>query len=209
MQLIEDLIINQTIKTPALVSAFRCIKRKNFLPRDAKKYSEEDTPLSIGFGQTNSQPATVALMMELLQPQQGLKILDVGCGSGWSTAILAYIAGEEGRVYGIDIIKELTDQAKDNISKYGYLKNGIVQIFCTDGYNGLSQHAYFDRILVSAASEEIPKNLKQQLSIGGTMVIPVGRQGFPQDMYILKKTGVETFEYRVIPGFSFVPLVTP
>jgi protein-L-isoaspartate(D-aspartate) O-methyltransferase len=207
MNLIEELILKKVINNPELIVAFRKIKRENFLTPDCKRLAEKDNPLPIGFSQTNSQPSTVALMMESLEPRKGLKILDVGCGSGWTTAILAEVVGSDGKVYGIDVIEELAEFAINNLNKYELIKKGIVQIFCTDGYKGLIRFAPFDRILVSAASESIPHELMRQLAVGGIMVIPIGLQGYSQDLHILKKLEHDRFEERIIPGFSFVPLV--
>ena len=207
MPLVDDLIEIGYLKTPAIIEAFRKIKRRDFLVSGSEEKAEINAPVSIGFGQTISQPATVAFMFELLEPKPGEKILDVGSGSGWTCGLLAQIVGEEGKVYGIERIKELKKMAEENISKYDFIKNGIVQIFCSDGSKGLPDLAPFDKIIVAAATEEIPGALMKQLKIGGRLVIPVGKQFESQDMVVIERIGENEFKKKIFPGFIFVPLV--
>ena len=207
MSLIDDLIQIGYLKTSEIIEAFRKIKRKDFLVSEDEVGAEINAPVAIGFGQTISQPATVAFMFELLEPKPGEKILDVGSGSGWTCGLLAQIVGEEGKVYGIERIKELKKMAEENISKYDFIKNGIVQIFCSDGSKGLPDLAPFDKIIVAAATEEIPGALMKQLKIGGRLVIPVGKQFESQDMVVVERAGENEFKKKIFPGFIFVPLV--
>ena len=109
MALIDSLIKEGWLKTPRIIKAFREVKRVDFLPKEIKDLAELNEALSIGYGQTISQPLVVAFMLELLQPQPGDKILDVGSGSGWTTALLAQIVGQKGKVIAIDIIPELVE----------------------------------------------------------------------------------------------------
>ena len=147
MSLIENLIQHGYLKTPEIIEAFKMIKRVDFLlPGDEGK-ADVNAPLSIGYKQTISQPLTVAFMLELLEPGRGDKILDVGCGSGWSTALLAAIVGDNGRIYGLEIIQALKEFACKNISKYNFINNGVVEIFCSDGRQGLPERAFFDKII--------------------------------------------------------------
>jgi len=207
MPLVDDLIEIGYLKTPAIIEAFRKIKRRDFLVSGSEEKAEINAPVSIGFGQTISQPATVAFMFELLEPKPGEKILDVGSGSGWTCGLLAQIVGEEGKVYGIERIKELKKMAEENISKYDFIKNGIVQIFCSDGSKGLPDLAPFDKIIIAAAAEEIPGALMKQLKVGGRLVIPVGKQFESQDMVVVERAGENEFKKKIFPGFIFVPLV--
>lgn len=200
-QLIQELINAGYLKTPRIIEAFLKIDRYDFVIDYLKTDAYLNAPLAIGFGQTISQPLTVAFMLELLQPEEGNKVLDIGSGSGWTTALLAYLVGEKGKVYGIEIIPELCEFGKRNVAKYNFLKKGIVEIICGNGYPGLKEEAPFDRILSSAASEEIPSSWKEQLKVGGRMVLPMN-----QSLFLVIKKTEEEFEIKEYPGFIFVPL---
>jgi protein-L-isoaspartate(D-aspartate) O-methyltransferase len=207
MSLINDLITGGYLKSPAIISAFKKIKRHDFVrPEDAGQ-AEIDAPLGIGRGQTISQPATVAFMLEKLRPKRGEKILDVGSGSGWTAALLADIIGSEGKVYGLERIRELADFAINNINKYNFIKKGSVQIFCTDGYRGLPEFAPFDKMLISAAAELVPDELLKELRVGGRLVIPIGEKFQTQSIKVIEKIGENRYNRKSFPGFVFVPLV--
>lgn len=207
MSLVDKLINSGYLKTPAIIFAFKKIKRQDFILLADVAQAELDAPLSIGYGQTISQPATVAFMLEKLRPKTGEKILDVGCGSGWTTALLAEIVGAEGKVNGMERIRGLADFAAGNIGKYNFIKKGSVQIFCSDGYKGLPDFAPFDKILISAAAEEIPEDLLAQLKIGGRLVMPVGKKFQMQSVVVIDKTAEGKFKRKEFPGFVFVPLI--
>jgi protein-L-isoaspartate(D-aspartate) O-methyltransferase len=204
---VDGLIQQSYLKTPAIISAFKRIKREDFVLPGDKDDAEIDAPLPIGAGQTISQPLTVAFMLELLQPKAGDKILDVGSGSGWTTALLSEIVDENGRVYGIEVIPELKKLGEENIAKYNFIKKGRVKCFLGDGRSGLPEFSPFDKILISAATEEIPDKLLEQLKIGGRLVIPIGKQYESQDLALVEKTGESKFRETRFPGFVFVPLV--
>lgn len=201
-KLINQLIKDGHLKTDAIIDAFSEINRIEFVPKEFEMQANVNIALPIGYGQTISQPLTVAFMLELLNPQKGQKILDVGSGSGWTVALLSYIVGKEGKVYALDVKEELVEFGKKNVDKYGYVKNGIAEFYNINGIDGLPDKAPFDCILVSASAEEIPQVLKDQLKIGGKMVIPVG-----DTIYFLEKKGEQKFEEKKFPGFSFVPLI--
>ncbi|MFH0923351.1 MAG: protein-L-isoaspartate O-methyltransferase [Candidatus Falkowbacteria bacterium] len=207
MSLINELIQSKYLKTPEIIDAFRIIKREDFLRDQDEGMAEVNAPLSIGHGQTISQPLTVAFMLELLQPEKGDKILDVGSGSGWTVALLAQIIGKKGKIYGMERIEELKKFAENNILKYNIISKGIAEIIQGDGRKGLPEHAPFDKIIVAAAAEEIPKALLKQLKAGGRLVIPVGRQYESQDIVAVDKVGEDEFKEKRYPGFVFVPLV--
>jgi protein-L-isoaspartate(D-aspartate) O-methyltransferase len=200
MTLIDSLIENKWLRTPEIIDAFKKVKRRDFMPKNIKQLSEIDEAMPIGFSQTISQPLTVAFMLEQLQPEKGNKILDVGSGSGWTTALLSEIVGLKGKVIGLEIIKELKEFGKKNASKF--VKEGIAQFVLGDGRRGYKKEAPFDRILVSASSSSVPRALKEQLKIGGRMVIPIEES----ILTLVKKTDKE-FEQTEHKGFVFVPLV--
>jgi protein-L-isoaspartate(D-aspartate) O-methyltransferase len=197
-ELITDLIQEGVLKTERIIDAFINISRKNFvLPENREEACESDFPLSIGFGQTNSQPTTVAFMLELLQPEEKDKILDVGSGSGWTTALLAEIA-KKGYVYGTEIIPELVEFGKNNLARYKFNNAQIVQ---AEETLGLKDKAPFDKILVSASAKKLPKELIRQLKVGGIMIIPLGNCILKLEKVSEKQMKMDRFD-----GFSFVPL---
>jgi protein-L-isoaspartate(D-aspartate) O-methyltransferase len=216
MDLIDSLISEGWLKTPEIINAFRKIKRVDFLPAEIKNLAELNEALPIGFGQTISQPLVVAFMLELLEPKEGEKILDIGSGSGWTTALLAEIVGQKGRVIAIEIIPELVEFGEKNVSKYNFVKKfvkkGHVQFICGDGSKGHKAEAPYDKILASAAAEYLPPAWKEQLKIGGRIVTPIGSSiwlfvkkspSFVKAMED-KEADFEEIEY---PGFAFVPLI--
>ena len=307
--LIDQLIQDGYLKTPRIIDAFKKIKRIDFIPEELKQEAEGNYPLSIGWGQTISQPLTVAFMLELLQPEPGNKILDIGSGSGWVTALLAeiishinfieikdkkelytnshgrgnrYISSKafnddqiltknirndqrldselysrinSGKIYAIERIPELKEFGENNIKKYNFMgshgipiavapgqalrsddyvgpsddragshgilrfaqddragslpskelgtsRAGIVQCFCQDGTKGLPEYAPFDKIHVAAAAEEVPSALKNQLAVGGRMIIPAGG-----GILKLDRINEKEFKEEFFSGFVFVPLI--
>ncbi|MDR3559673.1 MAG: protein-L-isoaspartate O-methyltransferase, partial [Candidatus Pacebacteria bacterium] len=193
------------LKSDLIIDAFSEIGRIEFLPKDLESEANADVALPIGYGQTISQPRTVAFMLELLDPGRGQNILDVGSGSGWTTALLSYIVGHRGRVTAMERIRELLEQGKANVGKYNYLKEGeggVAEFHLGDGKNGFEKNAPYDRILVSASTFIVPEDLKKQLKIGGKMVIPI-----KSSLVYLEKKGEDEFSEEHFPGFAFVPMV--
>ena len=215
MALIDSLIEEGWLKTPRIIEAFRKIKRVDFLPREIKDLAELNEALSIGYGQTISQPLVVAFMLELLDPQPGNKILDIGSGTGWTTALLAQIVGQKGKVIAIDIIPELVEFGKQNVAKYNFLapyrtegsgagiEKGIVEFICADGSKGYKKEAPYDKILASASAETLPPVWKEEVKIGGRIVTPIG-----SSIWLFIKKSEKNLEEIEYPGFAFVPLIT-
>jgi protein-L-isoaspartate(D-aspartate) O-methyltransferase len=200
--LINLLIQEGYLQSPAIIKAFQKVDRADFVSPEILDEAYANYPLPIGLGQTISQPATVAFMLELLKPQVREKILDVGSGSGWQTALLAEIVGPSGLVIGLEIKDELVRLAKNNLSKYGYQN---IKLIRGNGWQGLLEEAPFTKIIVAAAASEVPQALKEQLKIGGRLVIPVG-QGL-QDIVAVDRISQNKFTEHRYPGFVFVPLV--
>lgn len=187
---------------PGLVErAFDTIRREDFLPTAQRGSAGEDRALNIGHRQTNSQPSTVSNMLRLLKVEPGHRVLDVGCGSGWSTALLGVLAGPSGRVYGVEIVPELVAWGRGNLQAYPMPWTSITQ--AAHDQLGLADQGPFDRVLVSAEADTLPGSLVDQLVVGGVMVIPVAGR-----MTVVRRTGSEPSV--VHHGYySFVPLVEP
>jgi len=201
-KLVEELISEEYLKTPRIIDAFKKIDRADFVPEDLRTEAYGNYPLPIDFGQTISQPLTVAFMLELLQPKPGEKILDIGSGSGWQTALLASIVGKKGKVIAVEIISELSDMTRNNVSKYGFVENGTVRVISADGSKGFPEEAPFDKIIAAAAGESLPEIWKKQLKVGGLIVTPIRNS-----IFVFKKVSENRFEEKEYPGFAFVPLI--
>jgi protein-L-isoaspartate(D-aspartate) O-methyltransferase len=152
--------------------AFRAWPRDRFLPPGERARASYDGPLPIGAGQTNSQPRTVEAMLRLLEVRPGMRVLDVGSGSGWTTALLAHLVGPHGEVRGVELEPSLVEFGAANLAATGQEWASIVQ--ARPGVLGLPDHAPYDRILVSAEPGRLPAELVEQLADGGRLVIPVG-----------------------------------
>lgn len=206
LNLIDQLIAKGVLRSPEIIKAFKEIKRVDFVLPEDRERADRNYPLPIGYSQTISQPGVVIFMLELLKTAANDKILEVGSGSGWLTSMLAYLVGIKGRVLGVERIPELQSLAQENVNQYGFIDKGVVKIFVADGSKGLPGEAPFDKIIVSASARSVPPVLKEQLKIGGRLVMPVGSV-YKQNMVVLDKIAEDTYEERHYPGFVFVPLI--
>lgn len=197
LQMVTKQIVSRGVTNDTILEAMRTVPRHLFVPRSRMKLAYSDGPLPIGYDQTISQPYIVALMTELLELEGGERVLEIGTGSGYQTAVLAEIVDT---VYSIEIICELTKCAQGVLDKLGY-SNTLLR--CADGYRGIPDAAPFDRIIVTAAPDHIPEPLIEQLSVGGRMVLPVG--DFYQELVIVEKTEDGVIKKRSIP-VRFVPM---
>lgn len=182
-------------------SAIKSIPRHNFIPKSLLDRSYENGPLPIMNGQTISQPSVVARMTEWLDVKEGQKILEIGSGSGWQSAILSKLVGT-GKIFTIERHENLANFARENL-KRSDVKN--VQVIHDDGRLGLPDEAPFDRIIITAACKEIPKILFEQLALNGLLLAPVGEN--IQSLKLLKKTTKGIVEIKNQEGYVFVPLV--
>ncbi len=181
-----------------LSAAFQSAPRAFFLPADQKRFAQVDAPLPIGFGVTNSQPTTVANMLSLLEVRGGQKVLDVGSGSGWTSALLSELVGQEGEVLAVERVPELVTRSSQILEDWSN-----VRVFeATPGVFGLPDQGPFDRILVSAMAEELPGGLVDQLAPGGLMVIPVASR-----MLRVEKKSSGQVSVTSHGLYSFVPLL--
>jgi protein-L-isoaspartate(D-aspartate) O-methyltransferase len=198
LKMVRYQIENRGLNDHATLEAMRKVKRHLFVPQGSIDDAYDDRPLSIGYGQTISQPFIVAYMTEVLRLKPNFKVLEIGTGSGYQAAVLAEIIDS---VFTIEIIEELGISAKNRLSKLGY---DNVELKVADGYYGWEEHAPFDAIVVTAASEFIPPPLIQQLKDGGKMIIPVGTPFMVQNLMFIQKEGEEITTTNLMP-VRFVP----
>ncbi|HSI26604.1 MAG TPA: protein-L-isoaspartate O-methyltransferase [Aeromicrobium sp.] len=184
-----------------LRDAFAVVARSDFLRPEDRRFAETDAPLGIGWGQTNSQPRTVFAMFELLDVQPGQRVLDVGSGSGWTTALLAHLVGSGGLVVGVELEPHLVEFGAANLAKYDYPCATIRQ--SPPDVLGAPDEAPFDRILVSAEAPTLPPALVAQLGVGGVLVIPVKSR---MTRVVRVGSGLDDITVSTHGLYSFVPL---
>ncbi|TSC82113.1 MAG: protein-L-isoaspartate(D-aspartate) O-methyltransferase [Parcubacteria group bacterium Gr01-1014_20] len=201
-ELIRALVDWGYLKNPLILKAFEEIDRKDFIPKNLEFEAYKNEPVPIGRGQTISQPLTVAFMLELLDPKPGEKILDIGAGSGWQSALLGNIVGEKGKVIAVERILPIKALAEENISKYSFTSRGTVKVIWKNAAGGVPEEAPYDKIIAAASAEAIPEVWKDQLKIGGCIVAPVGGS-----IVVINKKSEKDFETEEYQGFRFVPLV--
>lgn len=197
-KMVEDQIQARGVSSKLVLEAMKRVPRHLFVPKESQSAAYQDRPLPIGLGQTISQPYIVGFMTEAIKPERDDKVLEIGTGSGYQAAVLSEIVKE---VYTLEIIQELGLMAKERLEILGY-KNIHAKV--SDGYHGWSEHGPFDAIVVTAAAEEIPQPLIDQLADRGTMIIPVGPQFSIQNlMLVTKKDGIvktkKLFAVRFVP----------
>ena len=199
-QALVDALRKKGIKSESVLEAINRVPRHEFMDKDFLGHAYEDKAFRIGEGQTISQPYTVAYMTEWLEASAGLKILEVGTGSGYQAAVLAETGG---KIFSIERFRKLHDKAKELLGKLHYTN---IKLFFGDGYAGLPLCAPFDRVIITAAVKEIPPELLKQLKIGGIMVLPLGSNS-DQMMIKLVKTGENDFRKEAGENFRFVPML--
>jgi protein-L-isoaspartate(D-aspartate) O-methyltransferase len=178
-------------------AVFEAVPRRDFLPRRLRRFARQDSALEIGYGATNSQPTTVRNMLELLDVQPGQRVLDVGSGSAWTTALLAELVGPEGEVLGVEVVPELVEIGRFNLG--GRWAHASISL-AAEGVLGMPERAPYDRILVSAGATRLPGELVEQLAEGGLLVVPVDGV-----MHRVRRTAEGTLVERH-GRYSFVPL---
>ncbi|MBT8385852.1 MAG: protein-L-isoaspartate(D-aspartate) O-methyltransferase [Ignavibacteria bacterium] len=198
IELVESLS-NKGIYDESILTAMKAVEREKFIPSGLRAHAYKDIALPIGYGQTISQPYTIAIMTQALKVKKGEKILEIGTGSGYQAALL-YAMGAN--VFSIERHFEIFNNVLKLFDKLS------IRVRCKqgDGTLGWDEYAPFDGIIVTAGSPGIPESLKQQLTVGGRMVIPVGDKS-SQTLKVITKTVKENFQIEEIPEFAFVPLI--
>ena len=197
-RMVQQQLMPRGIHEERVLAAMAKVPREEFVPPDERTLSYSDGPLLIGYDQTISQPYIVALMTEQLRPQPHGRVLEIGTGSGYQTAVLAELVAE---VYSIEIVAPLARTAEATLQRLGY-KNVYVKV--GDGYKGWPEHAPFDAIVVTCAPEHVPQPLVDQMKEGGRMIIPVGNY-LAQELYLLEKRNGQLKEEAILP-VRFVPM---
>lgn len=200
-RMVRQQIEARGVRDTEVLQAMRKVRRERFVPAGIRSHATADTPLPIGHDQTISQPYIVAYMTELLELEREHRVLEIGTGSGYQTAVLATLCD---RVYSIEIVPELAERAKATLRDLGY---GNVSLLTGDGYRGWPEHAPYDRIIVTAAPPELPQALLDQLAANGRLVAPVGRSPNAQRIVLVTKDSKGSVRQRDQLPVRFVPMV--
>lgn len=203
--LIQTLIGKGVLRSARIKHVLEAVDRADFVPLEEKRFAYMDEALSIGFGQTISQPYTVVFMLERLDVQEGDVVLEIGYGSGWQTALLADLVGAEGKIHAMELVPELCEFGKANVEKYPEIAKHV-SFYCQNASGGLSDVAKnsggFNRIIAAAEVKKVPVAWRTQLKTGGVLV-------YPQEGSLFKETKNDKGEFGMeeYPGFAFVPFI--
>ena len=200
-EMVEKAVFRRGVRSELVLNAMRAVPREAFLPDQLREFAYQDSPLPIEEGQTISQPYIVAFMTEALALQGGERILEIGAGSGYAAAVLSRIAGE---VYTVERIGQLAEKAAARLADLGYHN---VHVRHEDGTKGWPEHAPYDGIVVAAGGPEIPESLKEQLKIGGRLVIPIGRDPRVQELVRVTRISENRYDREDLADVRFVPLI--
>ena len=199
--MVQNQLVGRGIRDQLVLKAMRKVPRERFVPEMERDFAYTDGPLPIGAGQTISQPFIVALMTEALQLKGGERVLEIGTGSGYAAAILAEIAGE---VFTVERVKELADRAADTLRDQGYVNAHVRH---GDGTLGWAERAPYDAIVVTAGGPKVPESLRQQLAVGGRLVMPVGINPQFQSLVQVVRISDDRFDSTDLGAVRFVALV--
>ena len=199
-QMIDMHLTPRGIWNPAVLKAMKQVPRHEFVPQHIRKLAYADRPLPIGEGQTISQPYVVAWMSQLLELEKGMKVLEIGTGSGYQAAVLATMGV---KTYSMEIIPNLAREVKNRLKKLGYK----VEVRQGDGYYGWNEHAPFDRVIITAAANHVPRPLLDQLKPGGKLILPLGNVRYSQNMTLIEKDSQGKMRTSQHGQVRFVPMV--
>lgn len=208
VQLVKWLSKNGYVRSPRIKDAFTHIQREDFVQKEEGEDVHKNLPIALGFGRTIPHPSTVAFLLELVEPKFGEKILHVGAGTGWQTALLAYVVGGKsdsetlsGKVIALENVETFSNVATKNLEHYNFVSNGVVDVVNGNAKEGYPKDAPYDKIVSSVAMKEVPPIWKEEVRIGGRIVVPIGER-----IVVLDKTGADTFSRRQYFGFEFSPI---
>lgn len=211
-EMVEGLVQEGLLRSPQAIAAMRRVPRELFVLEHLRAYAYNDTPLPTEHGQTISAPHgssagryMVAIMNEALELNPGLRVLEIGAGSGYHAATIAEQIAPGGHVYTIEIVMELVEFARKNLERAGYSEQ--VTLAQGDGSLGYKDRAPYDRIVVTAAAPRVPSPLVEQLATGGILVVPVGGRLFPQELFKIQKDSIGNLSRSALGGVAFVPLI--
>ncbi|MFP4116898.1 MAG: protein-L-isoaspartate(D-aspartate) O-methyltransferase [Candidatus Aenigmatarchaeota archaeon] len=202
-ELIETMRSKGNLTSDRVEQAIRKALRHLFVPEEVKDRAYVDAPLSIGHGQTISQPSVVVKMTEYLEVEEGDKILEIGAGSGWQSAVLSHLVGEGGKVYTVEVVESLAEKARESLNKTGV---GNVEVVVGDGSTGLEDHAPYDGIICTAVSSRIQEEWVEQLKVGGRIVSPVSGVVLHNLVVVEKVSEDEQEVVEKERGYRFVKL---
>ncbi len=200
LRLLDYLTRQRHLRSPAVRAAMETVDRRAFVPKSQKPVAYDDTPLAIGHGQTISAPHMVAMMLDMLAPRPGERLLEIGSGCGYHAAVASRLLLPNGEVYTVERLAPLAKLARRNLAAF---EN--ITVHHDDGSLGLPEHAPYARIMVTCGAPAVPKPLREQLAVGGRLVVPVGGRRY-QDLVVVERTA-EGFTERRRPGVAFVPLI--
>ena len=203
--LVDKLLNQGYIRTEKVKAAMLKVPREEFIPPENKPYAYADQPLPIGGGQTISAPHMVAIICEKLNLTEGMKVLEIGTGFGYNAAVVSELLGDDGHLFTVERLESLAKQARDNLKRTGY--SDKVTVITGDGTLGYPEEAPYDRIYATASAPEIPEPLKEQLKIGGKLILPVGSMDYFQELVCVERISADEFKSRRLGGVVFVPMI--
>jgi len=203
-RMVQELIDKGYIRSEPVRRAMEKVPRDEFVPEEEKHRAYMDMPLPIGEGQTISAPHMVAMIAEILDLREGMKVLEIGSGCGYNAAVIAEIIGKDGHLYTIERIRSLYEMARRKLRELGY---DNVTVIHGDGSQGWPEEAPYDRIYVTAAAPYVPEPLMEQLEVGGKLLIPVGSDKFYQELVLIERISDEDYRSENLGGVAFVPLI--
>ncbi|MDI6702249.1 protein-L-isoaspartate O-methyltransferase [Methanothermobacter wolfeii] len=203
-RMVQELIDKGYIRSEPVRRAMEKVPRDEFVPEEEKHRAYMDMPLPIGEGQTISAPHMVAMIAEILDLREGMKVLEIGSGCGYNAAVIAEIIGKDGHLYTIERIRSLYERARRKLRELGY---DNVTVIHGDGSQGWPEEAPYDRIYVTAAAPYVPEPLMEQLGVGGKLLIPVGSDKFYQELVLIERISDEDYRSENLGGVAFVPLI--